>query len=87
MEASSFKGLNHGDISLVSRRTKGCKWPCCAGHGGPRKDASIIEVGLAVVLSNQDLNNGWGQLVRQKIEYMRGDKEFRGRGRRVWMNK
>jgi hypothetical protein len=38
-------------------------------------------VGLAWVLWNQDLSSGWGQLEGKKIEYMRGDKEFRGRVR------
>jgi len=50
MEASSLKGLNPGDISFVSRCTKGCKWPGGAGHGGPRKDGRIIEVGLVLAL-------------------------------------
>jgi hypothetical protein len=57
MEGSS---LNHGEISFVSRCTKEYKWPGRAGHDGPRKDGTIIEVGLALVLWNQDLNNGWG---------------------------
>ena len=63
----------------MSRCTKGCKWLGRAGHGGPRKDGTIIEVGLALVLWNQDLRNGWGQPARKKTEYMRGGKEFRGR--------
>ena len=49
-----------------------------------RKDAScrvaramedlgrIIELGLALVLWNQDLSNELGQLAKQKIEHMRG---------------
>ena len=72
----------------VSRCTKGCKWPGLVGHGGPREDSTIIEMGLALLLWNQDLRNGWQQSARQKIEYMRGGKEFRGRqGRRVRLNK
>jgi len=35
MKSTSLKGLNHSDNSFVSRRTKGCKWPGLAGHGGP----------------------------------------------------
>ena len=58
MEASSLKGLNHGDISFKGRCTKGCKWLGRAGHGGPREDDTIIEVGLALVFWNQDLSNG-----------------------------
>ena len=81
MEASLLKGLNHGNISFVGRCTEGSKWPGREGHGGPREDGTIIEVGLALVLRNQDLCNGWGQSARQKIKYMRGDKEFRSRGR------
>jgi len=50
MEASSLKGLNHGDVSFASRCTKGFKWLGHVGHGGPRKDARIIEMGLALVL-------------------------------------
>ena len=78
MEASSFEVFNHGDVSFVSRCTEGCKWPGRVGHGGPRKDGTITEVGLALVLWNQGLINERGQSARQKIEYMRGDKEFRG---------
>ena len=48
------------------------------GHGGPRKDGTIIEVELALVLWDQGLINEQGQSARQKIEYMRGDKEFGG---------
>ena len=54
-----------------------------AGHGGPREDDMIIEVGLASVLWNQGLSNGWGQSAGQRTKYMRGDKEFRSRG---WEN-
>ena len=68
-------------ISFVSQRTKECKLPCHAGHHGPRKDGSIIEVGLVLVLWNLGLSNEQGKSARQKIEYMRGDKELRGRGR------
>ena len=68
MEASSFEGLNHGEVSLVSRWTNEWKWPGRAGHGRPRKGGMIIEVGLALVLWSQDLSNGWGQLARQKID-------------------
>ena len=64
MKASSLKGLNHGDISFVSRCTKECKWPGLAGHGGPREDGTIIEMGLALLLWNQDLRNGWQQSAR-----------------------
>ena len=78
MEASSLKGLNRGEISFISRCTKDCKWPRREGHGGRRKDNTIIEVGLAWVPWRQDLSNRWGQSARQKIEYMRGDKEFKG---------
>ena len=56
----------------MSRFTKGCKWPVGEGHGGPRKDGTIIEVGLALALWNQDLSNGWGQSAREKIECRRG---------------
>ena len=80
MEASSLIGLNHGSISFVGRCTKGYKWPGRVGHGGLREDDTIIEVGLALVLWNQDLSNRWGQSARQKIKYMRGDKEFRRKG-------
>ena len=48
MEASSFEVFNHGDVSFVSRCTEGCKWPGRAGHGGPRKDGTDIEVKLAL---------------------------------------
>ena len=78
MAASSLKGLNHGEVSFVSRCTKECKRPRRAAHGGRRKDGTIIEVGLAWVSWRQDLSNRWGQSVRQKIEYMRCDKEFKG---------
>ena len=81
MGASSLKGSNHGGISFVSRRTKGCKWPDRACHDGPRKDGTVIEVELALVVWNQGLSKEQGKSARQKIEYMRGDKEFRGRGR------
>jgi len=50
MEACLLKGSNLGEISFVSRCTKGWKWPGLGGHGGPRKDGTIIEVGLALVL-------------------------------------
>ena len=78
MEASLLKGLNHGEVPLVNRCTKECKWPRRAGYGGHRKDDTIIEMGLGWVLWNQDLSNGWGQSARQKIEYMRGYKESKG---------
>ena len=83
MEASWLKGLDHRGISLVSRWSKGCQWP---RRVGPSKDGTIIEVGLALVLWNQDLSNERGQLARQKIEYMRGDEEFRRRGREKGTN-
>jgi hypothetical protein len=70
MEASSLKGLNHREISFVSRCSEGCKWPGRVGHGGPGKDGTTIEGRLALVLWNQDLSNGWVQSARQKIEYM-----------------
>ena len=58
------------------------------GSYGSREDSTIIEMGLALLLWNQDLSNGWGQSARQKIEYMRGGKESGGReGRRVRMKK
>jgi hypothetical protein len=63
-EASSLKGLKLGNISFVNRFTKGCKWPGHAGHGGPGKDSEIIEVGLALVLWNQELSNIRGQSAR-----------------------
>ena len=50
------------------RGTKGCKWPGRADRGGHRKGGTIIEVGLALELWNQDLGNGWGQSARGKIE-------------------
>ena len=50
MEGTSLKELNDGEISFVSRCTKGCKWPGRAGHGGPRKDDRIVEVGLVMKL-------------------------------------
>lgn len=78
MKASSLKGLRHGVISFVSGCTKGCKRPGRAGHGGPRKGGTIIEVGFALVLWNQDSSNERAQLARQNIQYMRGDKEFEG---------
>ena len=81
MEASSLKGLNHGDICSVSRCTKGCKWLDRAGHGVPRKDGTIIEVGLALVLWNQDLRNGWGQGKRPNIcEAVRSSEVGKGEG-------
>ena len=43
-------------------------------------------MGLALVLWNQDLSKERGQLARQKIEYMRGDEEFRGREREKGTN-
>ena len=43
MEASSFEGLNHGEVSLVSRWTNECKWPGRAGNGRPRKGGMIID--------------------------------------------
>ena len=87
METSSLKGLKHGEVSLVSRWTNECKSPGRAGHGRPRKDGMIIEVGLALVLWRQDLSNGWGQLARQKNDIlMQGDKEFRGQDREKGIN-
>ena len=84
MVATSLKGLNHRKSSFESSR-KGCEWP---GRGGPWIDGTIIEVGFAWVLWNQDLSNERGKLARKKIGYMRGEKIFRGRGRRrVRMNK
>ena len=59
MEASSLKGLNRGEVSFISRCTKDCKWPRREGHGGRRKDSTIIEVGLAWVPWRQDLSNRW----------------------------
>ena len=52
MEARSLEGLNHGEVSFVSRRTNECNWPGRAGHGGSTKDGTIIKVGLASVLWN-----------------------------------
>ena len=46
------------------------------GPCGPREDDTIIGVGIALVLWNQGLSNGWGQSAGQRIKYMRGDKEF-----------
>ena len=63
----------------LSRGRKGCEWP---RRGGPWIDGTIIEVGLALVLWNQDLSNERGKLARKKFGYMRGEKIFRGRGRR-----
>ena len=83
MEASSLKGLIHSEISFVSQCKKRYEWP---RRGSPWKDGTIIEVGLALVLWNQDLSDEWGQLARQKIEHMRGDKESRGRGREKGTN-
>ena len=54
------KGLHHGEASFVSRCTKECKWPGRAGHGGPRKEGTIIEVDLSLVLWNQPLSNERG---------------------------
>ena len=34
--------------SFLSRCAKGCKWPGRAGRGGPRKDGTVIGVGLAL---------------------------------------
>ena len=67
MEGSSLQGLSNSEISFVRPR-----------RGGPQKDGMIIEVGLALVLWNQDLSSEREQLARQKIKYMRGEKEFRG---------
>ena len=55
-----------------------------AGVGGSREHDTIIKVGL--MLWNQDLSNGQGQSAKQKIKYMRGDKEFRSRGREKGMD-
>ena len=41
-------------------------------------DGTIIEVGLVLVLWNQDLSKERGKLARQEIKYMQGDEEFRG---------
>ena len=72
----------------MSRCRTGCKWQVAGsgGHGGPRKDVTVIEVGLALVLLNQGLSNGWGRSAREKIQCMRGDKEFKGREREEGMN-
>lgn len=39
--------------SLRESMHEGSKWPSRAGHGGPRKDDMIIEVGLALILWNE----------------------------------
>ena len=45
--------INVHGRSLCESMHKGYKWLGRASHGGPRKDGTIIEVGVALVLWNR----------------------------------
>ena len=80
MEASSLKGLKDGEIFFVSRCTKACGLTGHAGHSESRKESRMIDVGLALVLRNQDLSNERGQLAskRWSIHQVKKNSEVEG---------